>query len=326
MNLVETLTDPQFLMAALAAISAAAMVFTFGASFFDRSDMKTRIKRVALEREQLRSAELARLRGASEARRDGRGSAEPKAVVSSIVEKFSLKKAFVDEKTQHKLIMAGFRAPGHLTTFVFFRFVTPIGLFFAGAFYLAVLTPGDRPLFLNILYALMIGILGSYLPVVMLVNATKKRQYSIQRAWPDCLDLMLLCVESGMSIEHTIKRVGAEIGVQSTELAEEMALTTAELSFLPERTQAYENLSSRTGLDGVQAVMTALVQSENYGTSVGQALRVMAEEGREMRLMEAEKKAAALPPKMTVPLIVFVLPVLFIVIISPAVLKVFAGN
>jgi tight adherence protein C len=127
-----------------------------------------------------------------------------------------------------------------------------------------------------------------------------------------------------MSVEHAFKRVAREIGQQSAELAEELTLTTAELSFLEDRTRAFDNLGRRTGLDGVRAVMTALIQAERYGTSVGQALRVMAEEGREQRMNEAEKKAAALPPKLTVPLILFFLPVLFIVIITPALIKVFA--
>ena len=129
-----------------------------------------------------------------------------------------------------------------------------------------------------------------------------------------------------MSMEHAFKRVAKEIGAQSVELAEELTLTTAELSFLEDRTRAYDNLGRRTGLDNVKAVMTALIQADRYGTSVGQALRVMAEEGRESRMMDAEKKAAALPPKLTVPLIVFFLPVLFIVILSPAMIKVFTGS
>jgi tight adherence protein C len=162
--------------------------------------------------------------------------------------------------------------------------------------------------------------------VLLLKNKTIKRQGSIRKAWPDALDLMLLCVEAGMSVEHAFKRVSKEIGLQSPELAEELTLTTAELSFLEDRTRAYDNLGKRTGLDNVKSVMTALIQADRYGTSVGSSLRVMAEEGREARMMEAEKKAAALPPKLTVPLILFILPVLFIVIISPAIIRVFSTN
>ncbi len=145
-----------------------------------------------------------------------------------------------------------------------------------------------------------------------------KRKTSINKAWPDALDLLLICVESGMSIEAGFRRVSNEIGSQSTALAEEMVLVGAELSFLAERKQAYENLYKRTGIDAVKGVSQALIQAEKYGTPVGQALRVLATESRQMRLNAAEKKAAALPPKLTVPMILFFLPVLFGVILGPA--------
>ncbi|MHA6689903.1 type II secretion system F family protein [Devosia sp. A449] len=327
MNILQLLTQREFLIATLAAISMAAVVFTFGSSLIGKSEMKGRIKRVALEREKMRAEEMARLRGGGVAT-DGRGirrSAETKSYMKSTVERFDLKKAFQDDATVDKLAMAGFRGQGHLTTFLFMRFVTPLAIFAFGAFYLLVLAPGDRPLYLNLVYAIGAGLVGAYLPNVLLKNTTTKRQFSIRRAWPDCLDLMLLCVEAGMSVEHAFKRVAKEIGQQSAELAEELTLTTAELAFLDDRGRAYENLGRRTGLDGVKSVMTALIQADRYGTSVGQALRVMAEEGREQRMMEAEKKAASLPPKLTVPLILFFLPVLFIVILAPAMIKVFGG-
>ncbi|MDB5536364.1 MAG: type secretion system family protein [Devosia sp.] len=329
MNYIDLLTSRDFLISVLAAISAGAVVFTFGTSFLTKTEMRTRIKRVALERDKLRAEEMARLRGggAPDARGTMRRPAETKTYMKNIVERFDLKKAFQDHATVDKLAMSGFRGQGHLTTFLFLRFVTPLIIFVLVTGYL-FLAPGGRPAYLNVVYGFGAGLLGSYLPVVLLKNSTVKRQKSIKRAWPDCLDLMLLCVESGMSVEHAIKRVAKEIGGQSAELAEELTLTNAELSFLEDRSRAYENLGRRTGLDSVRAVMSALIQADRYGTSVGQALRVMAEESREARMMEAEKKAASLPPKMTVPLILFFLPVLFIVIIAPALIKVFAiqGN
>jgi tight adherence protein C len=129
---------------------------------------------------------------------------------------------------------------------------------------------------------------------------------------------MLICVESGMSVEAAFRKVADEIGIQSVELAEELMLTNAELSFLPERRQAYDNLAMRTGVDQVKSVSQALIQAERYGTPVSQALRTLSQESRDLRMLEAEKKAAALPPKLTVPMIVFFLPVLFIVILGPA--------
>src|SRR5690606_9506933 len=140
--------------------------------------------------------------------------------------------------------------------------------------------------------------LGQYLPTIYVKNRIAKRQKSIRRSWPDALDLLLICVESGMSSEHAFRKVADEIGNQSKELAEELSLTTAELSFLSDRRTAYENLGKRTNLDAVKSVVSGLMQSEKYGTSLGHALRVLAQESRMMRMSEAEKKAAALPPKL----------------------------
>ena len=327
-QLINTLTDPSFLIAVLAAVSAAAVVFTFGAQFVGGSNMKERIKRVALERERMRAEEMARLRstgGADQKSATMRRTAS-RDYMKNVVERFSLQKLFADDNTVDALARAGYRGQGPLTTYLFLRFITPMVIFVLAFAYLQFTIFQDRPLWQNAIYGLGIGLLGAYLPVILLKNRTIKRQQSIRRAWPDCLDLMLLCVESGMSIEHAFRRVSKEMVQQSPELSEELTLTTAELAFLEDRGRAYENLGKRTGIDNVRSVMTALIQADRYGTSIGQSLRVMAEEGRETRMMEAEKKAAALPPKLTVPLIVFFLPVLFIVIISPAIIRVFAQN
>jgi tight adherence protein C len=324
-DIVKLLTDRNFLIAVLAAVSAAAAVFTFGMQFIGRSEMKERIKRVALEREKMRAEEMSRLRGDRGVERTTmRREDNSRSYMRKIVDRFSLQKAFQDEGTTDALARAGYRGQGPLTTYLFMRFATPIVVFVLSFTYLQFALYKDHPLYLNLAYAVGIGIVGAYLPTLMLKNQTAKRQKSIRRAWPDCLDLMLLCVEAGMSVEHAFKRVAKEIGDQSAALAEELTLTTAELSFLEERTRAYENLGKRTGLDNVRSVMTSLIQADRYGTSVGTSLRVMAEEGREHRMSEAEKKAAALPPKLTVPLILFFLPVLFIVILSPAMIKVFS--
>ena len=330
MDIVATLTNTQFLTAVLAAIAAAAVVFSLGATFFSGgSKVRQRIKRVALEREKMRAQEMARLRGTAAGADQGTRTirqATGKEYMKNVVDRFSLEKAFMDEGTVDKLARAGYRGQSALTTWLFIRFVTPFALFILAFGYMSLTVFADKPLWMNAIYALLVGLIGAYLPAVLLQNQTIKRQQSIRRAWPDALDLVLLCVEAGMSVEHALKRVAKEMGAQSVELSEEMTLTTAELSFLEDRTRAYENLGRRTGLDNVKSVMQALIQSERHGTSVGSALRVMAEEGREQRMMEAEKKAAALPPKLTVPLIVFFLPVLFIVIISPAIIRVFSNS
>jgi tight adherence protein C len=328
-RIIDTITDTQFLIAVLAAVAAAAVVFSIGATFLSGgSKMRQRIKRVALEREKMRAQEMARLRGTGDPNQPARTirQAQGKDYMKNVVERFSLEKAFMDDKTADSLARAGYRGQSAMTTWLFIRFVTPFVLFILSFAYLALTVFKDKPLWMNAIYALLIGLVGAYLPNVLLKNKQIKRAQSIRRAWPDALDLVLLCVEAGMSVEHAIKRVAKEIGAQSVELAEELTLTTAELSFLEDRTRAYENLGRRTGLDNVKSVMQALIQAERHGTSVGSSLRVMAEEGREARMMEAEKKAAALPPKLTVPLIVFFLPVLFIVIISPAIIRVFSQS
>jgi tight adherence protein C len=171
---------------------------------------------------------------------------------------------------------------------------------------------------IRILVICVISFIGFYTPNFFVSNRMAKRQLSIKRAWPDALDLMLICVESGISMELAFKRVADEIAAQSSELAEEVILTVAELSFLPDRKVALENLGNRTQIDQVKGVMTALIQSERYGTPIALALRTMAQESRDIRMNEAEQKAAALPPKLTVPMILFFLPVLLAVLMGPA--------
>ena len=320
-TLFDTVTRPQFVVAALTAIAVFATVMTLALPLFSRDRLPARMKAVAIEREKIRARERARL--AAEAQRVVLRK-EPKAYMRSVVERFNLREALADEKTTQRLRMAGFRGQAPLTVFLFARFVLPFCMMAAGLFYFFVLNDMDRPAIFKIGCSILIGAVGFYLPNLYVSNRIQKRQHSIRRAWPDALDLLLICVESGMSAEAAFRKVAEEIGTQSTELAEELMLTTAELSYLQERRQAYENLADRTGLEAVKAVVTSLIQAERYGTPIGQSLRVMAQESRDMRMAEAEKRAAALPPKLTVPMIVFFLPVLFAVIIGPAVIQVMA--
>jgi tight adherence protein C len=224
--------------------------------------------------------------------------------------------------TRDKLIRAGYRGQAPLIAFMFFRFVMPLIVFVASLFYLFVVLHLSWSESEKLVASFLAAGCGYYLPDLFVTNKIQRRQESIMRAFPDALDLLLICVESGMSIEAAFSRVATEIGTQSAELAEEFALTTAELSYLPERRQAFENLGKRCGHSGVKAVAAALNQAERYGTPLGQALRVTAQENREMRMQEAERKAAALPAKLTVPMIVFFLPSLFIVILGPAAMRV----
>jgi tight adherence protein C len=200
----------------------------------------------------------------------------------------------------------------------------PVVMLFASVFYIFVVLNLDYPPMVKVAMCIGCAYFGMYSPNLYLKNKIQRRQLSIKRAFPDALDLLLICVESGMSIESAFRKVSEEVGTQSVALAEELTLTTAELSYLPDRRQAYDNLSQRTGIDNVKAVCLALQQAERYGTPLGTTLRVLAQESRDMRMTEAEKKAAGLPPKLTVPMIVFFLPVLFVVILGPAAIRVMA--
>lgn len=318
-TIINVITTPQFVLAVFSAIAVFATVYSLTQPIFERDRLAARIKAVALEREEIRARERARL--ANETKR-GKLRSEPKAYMRQVVDRFNLRKALVDEKTVNALRMAGFRGQAPLVVFLFARLMLPIVFFGFAAFYLFAVLELDQPAIIKILIALIVAFIGFYGPVLYISNAKKKRQTSIRRAWPDALDLLLICVESGMSAEAAFKRVSEEIGAQSVALAEELTLTTAELSYLPERRQAYENLGTRTGLDTVRSVMTSLIQAERYGTPLGQSLRVLAQENRDQRMNMAEKKAAALPPKLTVPMILFFLPVLMAVIIGPAAIQI----
>jgi tight adherence protein C len=316
--LIEKMHEPRFMASVFAAIAAMATVITLAMPLFARNDLSRRMNAVSVEREKIRQRERERLaRGDKVTLR-----VTPKQYMKRIVDQFNLGKWVGQEQAREKLLQAGYRGNAPYVTYLFFRMVSPIVAFMATTFYIFVVMQMDRPVMVKLGMSLFAAFVGMQLPYLFLKNKIGKRQLSIRRAFPDALDLLLICVESGMSIESAFRKVSQEIGSQSIPLAEELTLTTAELSYLQDRKVAYENLARRTDLEGVKAVCVALQQSERYGTPLGQTLRVMAQENRDMRMSEAEKKAAALPPKLTVPMILFFLPVLFIVILGPAAIKV----
>jgi len=316
--MIAMLTDPAVLLPAFVVIAVLATFYTLAMPYFERGDLDKRMKSVALEREQMRARERARL-SAETVQNKASLRAQHNTSVRNVVERLNLREALVDANTMNRLRQAGYRSQNALNIFLFARFTLPFLFLAVAAFYIFYLGfLGDKPFSVRILATLGIAYLGFYAPNIFISNKVSKRQQSIRRAWPDALDLMLICVESGISIEVAFKRVADEIAMASPELAEELVLTTAELSFLQERRQAYENLGTRIGLDTVKSVTQALIQAERYGTPLAQALRVLAQECRDQRMNEAEKKAAALPPKLTVPMILFFLPVLVAVILGPA--------
>jgi tight adherence protein C len=320
-TLLRYLLDPQFVVMALAAVAAFATVTSFVLPLLSGDRLDARMKYVSTERERLRAERIARL---ADEQRQGRLRKEPKSFMKRVVEQLNLRKVLETDATRERLKMAGLRGQAPVVAFLFFRATLPIAGLGLTFFYLFFVNTYDLAPLVRLGLSIGGAYLGFYLPNIFISNLIQRRQKSIKRVFPDSLDLLLICVQAGMSVESAMNKVAAEIGSRSLELAEEFSVTTAELSYLQERRQAYENLGKRTGLAVVRAVGTSLIQAERYGTAVAQALRVLAKESRDMRMAEAEKKAAALPPKLTVPMILFFLPVLFIVILGPAFIQVMA--
>src|SRR5664280_1520919 len=304
-----------------AATAAIATVLTLTMPMLLADSLGKRMKAVAVEREKLRARERERM---AQAHQKVNLRPAAKQSIQGIVSRFNLKKWVGQEEARLKLVQAGYRGQAPYITYLFFRMVTPAASFLFAAFYLFVVLNFDQPSTVKIGLCIGAAYIGMQLPLMLLKSKIQKRQKSIKRAFPDTLDLLLICVESGMSIEAAFRKVSEEVGTQSVALAEELTLTTAELSYLADRRMAYENLAKRTDLEGVKSVCMALQQAERYGTPLATMLRVMAQENRDMRMSEAEKKAAGLPPKLTVPMILFFLPVLFVVILGPAAIKVMA--
>ncbi|WP_310618708.1 type II secretion system F family protein [Flexibacterium corallicola] len=318
---LQQFADQETLIAGLTLIAVTGTIVSIALPLLERDQLKGRMKSAALERAEIRARERSRLanekKNAAVSLRN-----QPKADIKHFVEKYNLRERLSNQKTVEQLRKAGYRGTGPLYTFLFLRVALPLMFMLGSLLYLLVFLSEEVTPGMAILIALLCGGVGFYAPNIYVSNRIQKRQDSIRRAWPDTLDLMLICVDSGMSIEAAFRKVSEEIGIQSVDLAEELVLANAELSYLDDRRQAYQNLADRIGLDTVKNVVLALVQAEKYGTPLGQALRVLADENRLQRMQVAEKKAAELPPKLTVPMILFFLPVLMLVIIGPTVLQV----
>ncbi|MEH0199040.1 type II secretion system F family protein [Caulobacter sp. CCNWLY153] len=318
--MVQMLTDPSNLLTAFVALVVFATIITLAAPVMSNNGLESRLKSVANRREELRRRSRAAM-----AQKGATGSSlrhTDEGVYKTIVDRLQLSKLLEDPKVVDKLAQAGLRGPKPVSTFYFFRFVMPFAFALLAAIYLFGMNGFGLQMTQKLTICVGALTVGYYAPNLYIQNVAQKRRESIVAAFPDALDLLLICVESGMSIEAAIQKVSGEVGTSSMELAEELSLLTAELSYLPDRRLAYEGLARRTNHPGIKSVATAMIQAERYGTPLGAALRVMAKENRELRLSAAEKKAASLPPKLTVPMIVFFLPVLFIVILGPAILKV----
>lgn len=315
-EIILVLTDPDLLIRLLVGVATAGTIITVALPYLNTDSLRRRMKAVSTERNRIRLKERERLA------KERIGRIDETNPFKQLVARFNLMKWVGVGDERAKLAQAGFRSQAAIYAFLVARVGVPLFMLLLGSIYMFFILQGDYALMTRLGGVLVVAYIGFKLPDIWCKNAAQKRQVSISRALPDALDLLVICVEAGMSVEHAFKRVSEEIGTQSVALAEEMAITTAELSYLPTRRTPYENLAARTGVDGVKNITTVLIQGEKYGTPLGTALRVVSEESRHERLMAAEKKAAGLPPKLTVPMILFFLPVLFAVILTPAIIQV----
>jgi tight adherence protein C len=310
-------TLPNLIMM-VAALAAFASVVALSLPLLARDRLVSRLRAVAARRQELSAQQRDALAAGSRRRAPPRRRL---ALMRAVVDRLKLQDLLEARELKARLAQAGWRGQSAPLTYIFARVALPVVLLAVGLVY-ATTVFAHLPLMNRALILIGAMVVGTYLPVLLVTNAIQKRQFGIGRAFPDALDLMVICVDAGLSVESSLGRVVDEMGENAPELAEEFGLTSAELAFIGDRRHAWENLAERTGLPQVKSLTTTLLQSEKYGTPVSQALKVLAQENRESRMSEAEKKAASLPAKLTVPMIVFFLPVLFVVIAGPAAIQV----
>ncbi len=311
----------------LAAIAAAAVCLAIYAAVTVKDPMSKRIGSLNARRSELKTGMIT---GKSKKRQSLVRRSDTTDRMKGAMEGMKVLQESQVKIIQQKLAQAGFRNKELAVVVLFARMVLPVvmGLVGVAMFYWSDMFPewGSMKRFMGFAACLVLGYKG---PEIYLKNISTKRTKEIQKGLPDALDLLVICAEAGLTVDAAFNRVAKELGRAYPELGDEFALTAIELSFLTERRQAFENLAYRVDLDAVRGVVTTMIQTERYGTPLASALRVLSAEFRNERMMRAEEKAARLPAIMTVPLILFILPVLFIVILGPAACSItdaFANN
>ncbi len=311
--------NPQTIVPIIFAALAFLTVIGLGLPWLQPDIFKSRLKIINQKRGELSQQRRQRLDQARPTLR--RLTSGRENFMRTVLEKLNIKNLTEQSGLRKKLIRAGYRSPQAIITFTFLRLALPLGL---AGFAALLLFGGNVKMAaaFKVVITMCVLLFGYMLPDILVSNAITKRQAGIQRSFPDALDLMVICVESGISLESAFTRVSEELALDAPELSEEIAITTAELAFLSDRRQALDNLAERTGSNSIKSLVTSLIQSEKYGTPLGAALRVVSQEGRDTRMAKAEEKAAALPAKLTVPMVTFFLPVLFLVLIGPTIIQV----
>lgn len=305
-------------MSVLAAIVTVAAI---ALPFLSQKGQSQRFKAVTNRRQELSREQMSSLesKGSSIRQRKGQSRAE---LMKKILHALKIDQALGSKEIKESLAQAGYRSPNAIIGFAFARFALAGGLFALSFIVIASWKEFPYPLQVKILIMGFAALIGFYLPKTIVTNSGQKRQVELNAGFADALDLMVICVEGGLSVEGAFDRVTEEIADKSPLLAQEFGLTSAELAYLGDRHKAYSNFAERTGLPAIKSLSTTLMQSEKYGTPVGQALKVLSQERRQERMALAEKKGAALPAMLTVPMILFFLPPLFMVVIGPAALNI----
>jgi tight adherence protein C len=307
------------LIVAMTAISTFLVIFAVWRTLLMRDPMAPRLKALARRRQGLREEMLATRKRSGELRADHVN------FMRSVIDRFSLMRSSITDQATLKLENAGWRSRDALIAYVFFKFVLPIAAGLGALAFFHGLNPYDMEPMVRTLSSLVVVVLMAYAPDIYIKNATDKRRTAMQKALPDALDLMVICAEAGLSLDAALARVSREIGPAHPELADELGLTSVELGFLPERAKALENLARRSGLSSVRGLVNTLMQTEKYGTPLSNSLRVLSAEFRNERMLKAEAKAARLPAILTVPMIVFIMPALFVVLLGPAIIRTIDG-
>jgi tight adherence protein C len=301
------------LLILMMALSAGSVAVTVWFTLLQRDPALRRAKVIAAQRSVMRS-ELVGPR-----RRQQR--LPTLGVMRQVVDRLNLLKSSQAERISHKLMRAGWRSKDAIISYLFMKLFLPLAFGVIVTVLLYGMNLYDLSPVLKLGAALGGVILGAYLPDVVIKNMTQKRQDTIRKSLPDALDLMVICAEAGLSLDATLSRVSQEMELACPELADELGLTGLELGFLPDRRKALQNLAMRIDLPVVRGVVNTLIQAEKYGTPLAQSLRIMSGESRNERIMKAEEKAARLPALLTVPMIIFTLPPLFVVLIGRAILN-----
>ncbi len=253
------------------------------------------------------------------------GRARTLALVRRISTRLNLADSGHADATAQRLAQAGWRSKDAVITLLVLKLVLPFAFGAAGLLGAYVFAPPDAPAQIKLLASVAAVVVGFYAPELVVRRAAALRRRRISRAFPDAADLLVICTEAGLALDAALARVAGEMRRSAPEIGDELSLTAIELGFLPERRTALDTLVRRTGLSAVRGLVNTLVQTERYGTPLAHALRVLAAENRNERMLKAEEKAAKLPATMTVPLIAFILPTLFIVLLGPAILRAIDG-